>query len=192
MNVGDTISYLYRLRANIPMDAWLILDDVFHDCPAPSAPPPLSLRPMSAPPTGHYVWPVTGYRISDRFGPRAKHPITGRPAFHHGLDLAVPMGTEVRAVDAGTVVFAGVSGRIGTPGVPKSGQGYGRLIKIDHGGGRRSAYGHLDAFLVKAGDTVTQGQAIARSGSSGGSTGPHLHFALWVGGEAVDPLKYLG
>lgn len=116
-------------------------------------------------------WPVQGV-ISSNFGMRG-----GRP--HEGLDIAAPHGTEIRAVAAGTVVYADSAGT------------YGLLVRIDHGNGIETRYAHASRLLVKPGDYVTANQVIARVGSTGRSTGPHLHFEVRVGGEAVDPIKWL-
>ncbi|MBI3292967.1 MAG: M23 family metallopeptidase [Elusimicrobia bacterium] len=100
--------------------------------------------------------------------------------FHTGVDVANQTGTEVRATAEGIVRHAGWEG------------GYGRLVIIDHGRGFRTFYGHLSkAMFVKVGDRVTRGQLIARMGSSGTSTGPHLHYEVWHNGKRVNPLRYM-
>lgn len=116
-------------------------------------------------------WPLDG-RITSRFGPR-----WGR--MHNGLDIAAPKGTPVRAAARGRVVH---SGPLGT---------YGLLVVIDHGGGVETRYAHNSVLLVKAGETVEKGQVIARVGSTGNSTGPHLHFEVLIDGEHEDPEKWL-
>ena len=132
-------------------------------------------RSSSSSSTSHFsdalAWPLSG-RISSRFGPR-----WGR--MHNGVDIAVPIGTPVKAAADGCVVFTG------------SRSGYGRLLILDHGGGVHTYYGHNSSFAVKVGDTVAAGGRIALSGNSGVSTGPHLHFEIRVNGRAVNPLDYL-
>lgn len=121
--------------------------------------------------TARYIWPVRG-RLTSPYGPR-----WGR--FHHGIDIAAPNGTNIVAAGGGTVSFAGWRG------------GYGNTVIIDHGGGFQTLYAHASALLVKAGQRMTQGQAIARVGSTGQSTGPHLHFEVRVNGATRDPRAYL-
>jgi murein DD-endopeptidase MepM/ murein hydrolase activator NlpD len=124
-----------------------------------------------------FNFPVRG-RISSGFGNRF-HPIDKIVKFHTGLDIAVPRGTRVDAAAEGTVVFAGPKG------------GYGNLVIIRHPDGKETRYGHLDKILVNAGESVTSRQQIALSGSTGKSTGPHLHFEIRENGEILNPLKYL-
>ena len=123
------------------------------------------------------VWPVWG-RMTSRFGYR-RDPFTKRSTMHGGIDLVVGVGTTVRASADGVVVEAGWQG------------GYGWRVVIDHGYGYRTAYAHNSALLVTAGQKVKKGQAIARSGSSGKSTGPHVHFETFVNGRCVNPLTIL-
>lgn len=127
--------------------------------------------------TGAMIWPVKG-RISSPFGTRF-HPILKKNRFHSGIDIAVPSGTQVKAADGGKVLMSGWNG------------GYGYFIALDHGKGISTAYGHNSRLLVKEGEIVTQGQVIARSGSTGLSTGPHLHFEVRLKGAPADPMKYL-
>lgn len=127
--------------------------------------------------TGKMIWPARG-RISSPFGWRM-HPILKSRRFHSGIDIAVPSGTPVQAADNGVVLISGWNG------------GYGYFIAIDHGKGISTAYAHNSRLLVKEGDVVTKGQTIALSGSTGWSTGPHLHFEVRENGTPVDPLKYL-
>jgi len=126
-----------------------------------------------APVAPAWVRPSAG-KLSSGYGPR-----WGR--VHRGLDFAAPQGTPVRAAAAGTVVEAGR-----TPG-------YGTLIRIKHGGGLITAYGHSAVLHVRTGDRVRAGQVVAATGSEGRSTGPHLHFEVRVGAEGtpVDPLPWL-
>ena len=123
--------------------------------------------------------PVTTIaRVSSIFGNR-KDPFTGRLAFHPGIDFAAPQGTTVVSAGAGTVSFVGQI------------SGYGNVVEVTHDGGIITRYGHLSAFLVKEGDPVSTGSAIARVGSTGRSTGPHLHFEVRRSDNAVDPARYL-
>ena len=98
---------------------------------------------------------------------------------HEGIDITCPTGTPVRAAAAGTVIYAGWLG------------GYGNLVVVDHGGGLSTAYAHNSSFASSVGQSVAAGQVIAYSGSTGDSSGPHVHFEVRVGGGAVDPLGYL-
>lgn len=122
--------------------------------------------------------PVSGGWISSYYGNRL-HPILGTYIFHSGVDIAVDYGTEIKAAEDGTVIFAGVNG------------GYGNCVIIDHGGGISTLYGHASKLLVKKGQVVTKGQTIALVGSTGLSTGPHLHFEVRVNGVTQDPLKWI-
>jgi murein DD-endopeptidase MepM/ murein hydrolase activator NlpD len=127
--------------------------------------------------TGQLIWPVQG-RISSYFGWRT-HPILKTKKYHNGLDLAVPTGTPVKAADSGVVLVSGWQG------------GYGNFVAIDHGKGISTCYGHNSRLLVKVGQRVEKGQTIAISGSTGLSTGPHLHFEVRVNGNPTNPLRYL-
>jgi murein DD-endopeptidase MepM/ murein hydrolase activator NlpD len=123
------------------------------------------------------VAPVIGV-ITDGFGPRLD-PITQRPAYHEALDMSVAVGTDVRAPAAGIVVAANRE------------PGYGRVLKVDHGYGYVTVYGHLERFLVKVGERVTREQPIGRVGMTGRTTGPHLHYEVWKDGEKQNPLHYI-
>ena len=125
----------------------------------------------------NYQIPVNG-RLSSNFGNRF-HPIDKVVKFHTGVDIAVPKGTRVNAAAEGTVVFAGKKG------------GYGNVVIIQHPDGKESRYGHLEKILVSVGEQVSAGQEVAKSGSTGKSTGPHLHFEIRENGEVVNPLKIL-
>lgn len=118
--------------------------------------------------------PVVGARTSSGFGMRF-HPILGYSRMHQGLDFAARTGTPVIASAAGTVVQAGWGG------------GYGNLVVIDHGRGLRTRYAHLHRIHVKKGQRVEQGVKVGEVGSTGLSTGPHLHYEVWQNGKAVDP-----
>ncbi len=128
---------------------------------------PSDITPSSA----GFTWPTSG-QITSGFGPR-----WGR--MHQGLDVAAPTGRPITAAKSGKVIVAGWSG------------GYGNLVVIDHGGGLSTAYAHQSRIAVKVGDPVTQGGLIGYIGSTGHSTGPHLHFEVRVNGAARDPLPYL-
>jgi len=126
-----------------------------------------------------YRKPVVGeVEFTSGFGVRTD-PFLGRPAMHTGLDFRAQMGDPVRATANGKVVNAGWSG------------GYGRMVEIDHGNGLSTRYGHLSQIDVKVGDIVKIGQVIGEVGSTGRSTGPHLHYETRIDGEAVDPQKFL-
>ena len=128
--------------------------------------------------TGCFIFPVASYvYISSRFGMRV-HPITGQYKSHTGLDIASNQGTTVYAADSGTVVLAEWYG------------GYGNCIMIDHGNGYKTLYGHLSVISVKNGQSVSQGQTIGAVGSTGNSTGPHLHFEVYENGDRIDPEQF--
>jgi murein DD-endopeptidase MepM/ murein hydrolase activator NlpD len=127
--------------------------------------------PTGAASAAGFVWPVHGV-LTSGFGWR-----WGR--MHEGVDLAVSTGTPVVAAAAGTVIVAGWMG------------GYGNLVVVDHGNGISTAYGHNTSVTVGVGQSVAQGQLIAYSGSTGHSTGPHVHFEVRINGSPVDPMGYL-
>lgn len=126
---------------------------------------------------GYFSWPVIGV-ITSPFGWRS-NPFGGGPEFHQGLDIAAPMGTTVKAAAAGTIIMAQWYG------------GYGNYILIDNGNHYSTGYGHLSAIYVSRGQYVQRGQAIGAVGSTGYSTGPHLHFEVRVDGKPVDPAPRL-
>ncbi len=121
-----------------------------------------------------YVKPVSG-TITSRFGERSSR----RASAHTGLDIATKTGTPIKAVAEGTVTFAGTSGS------------YGKLIKISHGNGVETWYAHCSKLYVKTGEQVSVGETIAAVGSTGNSTGPHLHLEIRINGTAVNPQKYI-
>jgi septal ring factor EnvC (AmiA/AmiB activator) len=123
--------------------------------------------------------PVEEGFISSYFGRRAD-PFTGYSAVHKGLDFAGPEGTKVISVAAGLVTYAGER------------TGYGQMIEINHGNGLATRYCHNEQLLVKQGDMVRKGQEVALMGSTGRSTGPHLHFEVLKNGTQVDPLRFIG
>jgi murein DD-endopeptidase MepM/ murein hydrolase activator NlpD len=123
------------------------------------------------------LWPVEG-RITGSFGERTD-PFNGEGAFHRGIDISTGFGTRILAPADGVVIFAGEE------------SGYGRLIEISHGHDITTRYGHLSVFAVTNGEHVTRGQVIGYVGISGRSTGPHLHYEVWVHNSPVNPYKYL-
>ncbi len=122
------------------------------------------------------VFPILAPKVSSKYGMRV-HPIRRFSAKHNGVDLAAPAYSHVRAIAAGRVVFADRYA------------GYGKLVTIDHGGASVSMYGHLHEIRVNIGQGVAAGALIGRLGSTGMSTGPHLHFEWRQNNVAVDPLK---
>lgn len=122
--------------------------------------------------------PLARAVLTSNYGMRV-HPILGGPRKHEGIDLAAPRGTPVYAPADGVVEKASWF------------SSYGNFIEIDHGGSMETRYGHLSGYAVAAGDHVTKGQLIGYVGTTGRSTGPHLHYEVRVGGAAVDPTPYL-
>jgi murein DD-endopeptidase MepM/ murein hydrolase activator NlpD len=123
------------------------------------------------------IWPTSGW-VTSGYGYRTS-PFTGRKQFHSGLDIAANFGTPVVAPATGRVVFAGRKGAMG------------KMVEIDHGYGIHSLYGHLAEFFVKKGEFVERGQRIAAVGSTGRSTGPHLHYAVRLDRKHVNPANYI-
>ena len=128
-------------------------------------------------PSGKFMWPVSG-GIKSGFGYRI-HPIFGVRRFHSGIDLVAPHGALVKAGDGGQVIQAGYSG------------GYGYTILLYHGGGFATRYAHLSSIRCSVGQMVQRGQVIGLVGSTGWTTGPHLHFEIRINGQAQNPLNYL-
>lgn len=128
--------------------------------------------------SGIMGWPTDSRNITSDFGMR-KHPIYGTFIGHTGIDIAADYWSNVYAAESGTVILSQVYG------------GYGNAITIDHGGGISTLYGHNNALLVSVGQHVTRGQVIALCGSTGQSTGSHVHFEVRVNGVPVDPMGYL-
>ncbi len=125
-----------------------------------------------------HLWPTEGGWVSSGFGVRVD-PFTGTPAIHRGVDIANRPGAPVYAASRGVVVFAGPM------------KDFGQMVEILHGYGYRTRYGHLSQVLVRPGDIVEEGQIIGRIGSTGRSTGPHLHYEVHRYGKALDPKSFL-
>jgi murein DD-endopeptidase MepM/ murein hydrolase activator NlpD len=125
----------------------------------------------TSPSAAGFTWPTSG-QITSGFGPR-----WGR--MHQGIDIGAPTGRPITAAKSGRVILAGASG------------GYGNLVVVDHGGGLSTAYAHQSRIAVRVGESVTQGGLLGYVGSTGNSTGPHLHFEVRVNGAARNPLPYL-
>lgn len=126
-------------------------------------------------PTG---WPTEGGWVSSGFGQRSD-PFTGRSAIHEGVDIASRFGSTIKAMGGGVVSYAGDK------------EGYGCTVEINHGNGYTTRYAHCKSALVRVGDRVTKGQGVALVGTTGRSTGPHLHFEVLRDGKAVNPSSYL-
>ena len=133
-----------------------------------------ALRELVTPPAAKAVpgnkmnWPTEGHRITQYYR-----------WSHHAIDIGNPIGKPIYAADAGTIEFAGW------------GTGYGNEIVIDHGGGKKTRYAHASRLFAGKGDTVSKGQTIAAVGSTGNSTGPHLHFEVIINGIKYNPLDYV-
>jgi murein DD-endopeptidase MepM/ murein hydrolase activator NlpD len=126
-----------------------------------------------------FCFPAPSYtRISDDYGERV-HPVLGVTMFHNGVDMAAPSGSPILAAYDGEVVAAAYSGSMGN------------YVMIDHGDGLYTIYMHASALYVSKGQTVTKGQNIAAVGSTGRSTGPHLHFGVRLNGSYVSPWGYI-
>lgn len=159
--IGDLMDFNKELQQKI--------DNIFDD---------IGNQGGSAPSATGFVKP-SGYGISSNYGPR-KHPVTGNPdGFHTGTDFAAPHGATTVASNSGTVVYSGWM------------SGYGQTIVIDHGGGVQTLYAHSSSLLVSNGQKVERGQAIAKVGSTGMSTGPHLHFEVRINGRHTNPMNYI-
>ena len=129
--------------------------------------------------TGEFCWPAPSYtRISSPYGWRY-HPIYKTQKFHSGVDLAAPGGSNILAADDGKVISAGWNG------------GYGNCVVVDHGGGVSTLYAHASRLCVSKGDIVTRGQVIAKVGTTGNSTGNHLHFEVLINSKTTDPMPYI-
>ena len=139
----------------------------------------MALKGQNPPSNATWIEPVSGYTISSPFGNR-KSPTAGASTYHRGVDMACPSGTPIYATRAGTVTVASYQA---------GGAGY--YVSINHGDGFASIYMHMTRYVVSKGQSVTQGQLIGYVGSTGISTGPHLHFGVSYGGTYVNPMAYL-
>lgn len=131
--------------------------------------------------TGGFVWPLPGYTsISSKYGWRT-HPVSGRQSFHGGVDVPAPSGTKIHASKAGAIVISGYN------------SSYGNYVVIAHTDGSKTLYAHMKSRAVGAGDTVSQGNVIGYVGTTGTSTGNHLHFEIWTGsssGTRTNPMNF--
>lgn len=129
--------------------------------------------------SGEFTWPTPGYtRITSEYGYRT-HPILKEKRMHTGIDIGAPAGTSIKAADGGTVIYAGWLGA------------YGNATIIDHGGSISTMYAHQSSILVKENQNVKRGEVIGKVGSTGWSTGPHLHFEVRKNGDPINPWNYL-
>ncbi|MDL2288377.1 peptidoglycan DD-metalloendopeptidase family protein [Oscillospiraceae bacterium OttesenSCG-928-F05] len=127
---------------------------------------------------GDFAWPINGYyNVTSPFGMRL-HPVLKVNKMHTGVDIGAPQGASITAMNSGTVITAGYN------------NGYGNYVVIDHGGGRATLYAHMSKILVAKGQSVTKGGEIGKVGSTGYSTGPHLHFEVIIDGEQTNPMQY--
>ena len=131
----------------------------------------VSILPISRP------MPVE-FETTSGFGARSD-PFTRATALHTGIDFRAPSGTAIRATAPGKVVESGMQG------------GYGNMVEIDHGGGLTTRYAHMSSIEVDVGDTVVKGEVVGRVGSTGRSTGAHLHYETRIDGEATDPMRFM-
>ena len=122
--------------------------------------------------------PMSGATITSRFGVRSD-PFRRRPAMHTGIDFRAPSGRPARATAAGKVISAGYN------------RGYGNMVEIDHGDGLTTRFAHLSKILAKKGQVVAKGDIVGQTGSTGRSTGPHLHYEIRVNGRAIDPMTFI-
>ena len=128
---------------------------------------------------GEFTWPTPScHYITSHFSPRRKNPVSGIYKRHTGTDIGAAYGTTIVAANSGTVTLAGWN------------SGYGNCVIIDHGGGKATLYAHMSSYSVSSGQSVQKGQQIGRVGSTGNSTGPHLHFEVLINGVAVNPMQY--
>ena len=176
LTIADRISDLEEVVASIEADQRAI-ERVIRDAEAAEARRLAAANPFVGGVMRHPL-PEQHTRVSSDFGPR-RHPITRVQHTHSGMDFPAPTGTPIFAALDGTVIFSGRQG------------GYGLTVIINHGGGIHTLYAHASALLVNVGDRVTQGQTIARVGSTGSSTGPHLHFEVRENGRAVNPRPFI-
>ncbi len=127
---------------------------------------------------GEFRWPTKATRITSYYGTR-RDPITKKTSMHTGIDIGASMGSNIFASNSGTVIVAGWSSK-----------GYGNYVVIDHGGGKSTLYAHMSKIITKKGAKVVQGDVIGLVGSTGYSTGPHLHFEILINGKHTNPMNY--
>lgn len=138
----------------------------------------LASQIKNVPSESGFLWPLTNYNtLSSLFGNR-KHPITGKPNNHTGIDIPAPKGTPILAAKSGVV------------SISTKNSSYGNYVVVSHSDGTSTLYAHMSARSVKEGQTVTQGQKLGEVGTTGSSTGNHLHFEIRVNGNRVDPVNY--
>ena len=140
----------------------------------------LALQGQNPPSNAKWITPVSGYVITSAFGMRV-HPVLGYSRMHNGIDMGCAAGTPIYATRAGTVTVASYQAG-----------GAGNYVALNHGDGFGSIYMHMTRYVVKQGDKVSAGQLIGYVGSTGISTGPHLHFGISYAGTYVNPLAYIG
>ncbi|GBD29245.1 Murein hydrolase activator NlpD [bacterium HR32] len=176
---GDTL-WAIALKTGVRVEALAAANGIQGDrlrvgqrlvIPVPGSAAARRITPLRTRSTVAYLWPARGV-ITSRFGMRWRR-------HHNGVDIAAPRGTPIYAARAGRVVRAGWYG------------GYGLVVVLDHGDGMETWYGHASRILVRVGQRVERGEAIARVGCTGACTGPHVHFEVRVRGQPVDPLRYL-
>lgn len=127
---------------------------------------------------GDFLWPTDTNKITSSFSPNRVNPVSGVVRPHTGTDIGAQQGAPIWAAQSGTVILAANNG------------GYGNCVILDHGNGVTTLYGHMSAILVQKGDVVQQGEQIGRVGSTGNSTGPHLHFEIMIDGVPVDAMQF--
>jgi hypothetical protein len=169
---GDTAEQAAELHIGYAALDHLHDDDHVIEVPGGTGPPP-GWQPIDG-----FAWPASG-EITSRYGMR-QSPIDGQWRLHAGIDLGIVEGSPVRASKDGTVITAGWN------------DVFGNVVVVDHGGGYKTLYAHNSQLEVSEGDQVTQGQVLSLSGTTGWSTGPHLHFEIHYNDSPVDPLLLLG
>ena len=127
---------------------------------------------------GQFAWPSNTTLVTSPYGYRV-HPVLGNQRFHSGIDIGAPYGSSIYAANSGTVIVSGYNTG-----------GYGNYVVISHGGGYSTLYAHCSSLLVSSGQKVTKGQVIAKCGSTGMSTGPHIHFEIQLNGKTTNPMAY--
>lgn len=173
IGMQETLPDTFRELVDLRSEVLVRMEKIEPDQRANPADLEKQLRLLAAAP---HFWPTEARRISSKFGYRTLY---GKLEFHNGIDMPLWYGSKVLATKDGVVISAGWQA------------GYGWVIEIEHEMGFVTTYGHNSKLLVKKGDEVTAGDVIALSGSSGRSTGPHVHYEIRLGDVPVDPLKYL-